>query len=149
MTRKFSKQRRSAERTSTKPISRRSRTKAKPVTSKAALPSVRFRKGQPRLPAKPYANTSLQLRVLTHKHKSLTLRQWSRRTKAGPPFVIWSRIKAGWPIEEALGGSAAVARAIAFVSVKDARDAERSKRHRKRRVRSRLTVSVTPKTPKH
>lgn len=149
MTRRFSPLLRNELSNCTPRISKHSKTEAEPASSKAALPSVRFRKGQPRLPAKRDAKTALQSRVLTYKRKTLTLLQWSLRTKAGPPKELWNRIKAGWPVEEALGGSDAVTRAIAFVSVKDARDAERAmRRRRKRRVRSRLTALVTPKTPK-
>lgn len=132
MTRRFSKPLRNERNSCTPRISKFSQTEAKPASSKAALPSVRFRKSQPRLPANPKAKSGLHSRVLTFKHKSLTLLQWSRRTKAGPPSAIWSRIKVGWPIEEALGGHDTVARALSYVTWKEAR-AIRGKAANKRR----------------
>jgi hypothetical protein len=154
MTRRFLPQPRSGRSSCTSRTSKRSTTDAKPVNTKASLPSVRFRKGQPRLPANPNAKTSLPARILTIKRKSLTLQQWSRRTQAGPPKKLWNRIKAGWPVEEALGGSAAVARAIAFVSVKEARAirgaerrAEKQRRVAVRRPARRASRRSAPLTP--
>lgn len=87
-------------------------------------PAIRFRKGQPRLQSS--AHSRLVSFVVSHRGKTLTLFEWSRRTKAGlTPSNIWSRLRAGFPLEEALGGPEAVKRALAFVSEREKRSARR------------------------
>lgn len=89
-------------------------------------PVLRRRKGSPKLASNAKLAGGIQALVIRHKGKSLTLFQWSRRTRCGlKPVDIWRRLRAGFPLEEALGGSAAVRRAVSFVSVKERKAAKR------------------------
>lgn len=127
---------RSRQRRNTKRITKASRTAAKLAVEPRRL---RFRKGQPRLHANQ-TSPSAQTAVLKHRGKALTLRQWAQRGQAGlTPSQIWRLILMGFPLDEALGGRNAVARAIAFVGSKEARSIRRKDRllRKRRRIAAR------------
>ena len=100
------------------------RSASRQLASNGGPCAIRFRRDQPHLPSNPDARGGAQRFRLTFKRTTLTLKQWSRRGQAGiPPNEIWRRLKERWPIDDALGGSAAVTRAIEFVGWHDARAA--------------------------
>lgn len=143
MTRRFLPPPRNERSSCTRRTSKSLKTGVKLGSVKAARPnncpsSIRRRKGKYCIrPSSIGAITSLQLLPLTYRRKTLTLLQWSRRTKAGSPSVIWRRLKSGFPIEVVLGGPEAVARAVSFVTWHEARAAVRRQKLQRRRPKSR------------
>ncbi len=106
-----------------------SRRKASVCTKRNAPtsdPSVtlRLRKEQLRVRLTDTRVSTIQGFNLSHRGRTLSLRTWARRTQAGTPTEIWSRLVIGFPTDEALGGSAAVAKALAYLTFKQRRDAD-------------------------
>lgn len=84
----------------------RGRFKVRPV------PKTRDKRGGP------------QRYILTYARKSMTLKQWAARGEAGlKPSNIWSRLRLGLEVQEALGGRVAVRRALSFISEREQRAA--------------------------
>lgn len=119
---------------------------ARPGTGSAVIGQ---RKGvdRVRLPETTSRGTVKSIR-LRHAGKTLTLDVWSRRTQAGTPAEIWRRWRAGLPVEAALGGREAVARALSVVTCREARALARAKVRRSARRPARRPVRRRRNNPR-